>query len=378
MNEESTILVVDDEPALRLGLAAKIKRQGYKVVTASNGVEGIQSARDFLPDLILSDVMMPPPNGFEMRRLMGKDPQLASIPFIFLTARNGVGDRINGIRDGADDYITKPFVTDELFARIEAVLRRVKTARAHGREEMSKIVQGDMEKLKQEILRNFQHEMRTPLTNIIMPLELIINNKFDDPEEQAQFIRMALSNVDRLDSLVSDFILLTNIDQGNLNSVRQSIDVNNHILLPTQKRLERYKSKNIKFVPQIELKGEITAPRREFTRALVHLVDNAFKFGPDNGQVKLVVESTEDGSAMITVQDYGPGIPHEFREKVFERYYQINQGDSRKYDGLGVGLTIVRAVFSNIGGTVSILDDEAGCVIKATIPAITSEDIFYG
>jgi signal transduction histidine kinase len=160
--------------------------------------------------------------------------------------------------------------------------------------------------------------------------------------------------------------------------VRQSIDVNNHILLPTQKRLERYKSKNIKFVPQIELKGEITAPRREFTRALVHLVDNAFKFGPDNGQVKLVVESTEDGSAMITVQDYGPGIPHEFREKVFERYYQINQGDSRKYDGLGVGLTIARAVFSNSGGTVSILDDEAGCVIKATIPAVTSEDIFYG
>lgn len=378
MNEESTILVVDDEPALRLGLAAKIKRQGYKVVTASNGVEGIQSARNFLPDLILSDVMMPPPNGFEMRRLMGKDPQLASIPFIFLTARNGVDDRINGIRDGADDYITKPFVTDELFARIEAVLRRVKTSKAHGREEMSKIVQHDMEKLKQEILRNFQHEMRTPLTNIIMPLELIINNKFDDPEEQAQFIRAALSNVDRLDSLVNDFILLTNIDQGNLNNVRQLIDVNNHILLPIQKRLERYKSKNITFIPQVELKGDITAPRREFTRALVHLVDNAFKFGPDNGQVKLAVKSTEDGSATITVQDYGAGIPHEFREKVFERHYQINRGDSRKYDGLGVGLTIASAIFTNIGGTVSIVDEGVGCIIQATIPAITPEDIFYG
>src|SRR5678815_3173720 len=85
----------------------------------------MQKAKEVLPDLILSDVMMPPPNGFELRRLMGQDPHLAPIPFIFLTARSGVEDRVNGIRDGADDYITKPFVTDELFARIEAVLRRV-------------------------------------------------------------------------------------------------------------------------------------------------------------------------------------------------------------------------------------------------------------
>ncbi len=136
MNEPSTILIIDDEPALRLGLAAKIKRQGYTVVTASDGSDGMQKAKEVLPDLILSDVMMPPPNGFELRRLMSEDPQLASIPFIFLTARSGVDDRVTSIREGADDYITKPFVTDELLARIEAVLRRVKAAQARGREEM--------------------------------------------------------------------------------------------------------------------------------------------------------------------------------------------------------------------------------------------------
>ena len=74
--------------------------------------------------------------------------------------------------------------------------------------------------------------MRTPLTNIVMPLELIVNNKFDDPEEQVKFLRIALSNVDRLESLVTDFVLLTNIDHGNLNRIRQTIDVNNHILFP--------------------------------------------------------------------------------------------------------------------------------------------------
>jgi len=188
MSKNSTILIIDDEPALLLGLSAKIKRQGYHVVTASNGSEGMQKAKEVLPDLILSDVMMPPPNGFELRRLMGQDPRLASIPFIFLTARSGVEDRVNGIRDGADDYITKPFVTEELFARIEAVLRRVNVAREHGREEMRASAQQDMEKLKREILQNFHHEMRTPLTNIIMPLELVVNKKFEDPEEQSRFI----------------------------------------------------------------------------------------------------------------------------------------------------------------------------------------------
>ncbi len=235
MDKNSTILIIDDEPALLMGLAARIKRQGYQVVTAADGSEGLLKARETLPDLILSDVMMPPPNGFELRKLMEQDPRLASIPFIFLTARSGVEDRVNGIRDGADDYITKPFVTEELFARIEAVLRRVNTARERGRAEVRASAQQDMEQLKREILQNFQHEMRTPLSNIIMPLELVVNKKFEDPEEQIQFVRTALSSVDRLESLVTDFILLTNIDHSDLNRIRQRVDINNHIRLPIQK-----------------------------------------------------------------------------------------------------------------------------------------------
>jgi len=378
MDKNSTILIIDDEPALLLGLSAKIKRQGYQVVTASNGSEGLQKAKEVLPDLILSDVMMPPPNGFELRRLMGQDPRLASIPFIFLTARSGVEDRVNGIRDGADDYITKPFVTEELFARIEAVLRRVNVARERGREEMRASAQQDMEQLKREILQNFQHEMRTPLSNIIMPLELVVSKKFEDPEEQIQFVRTALSSVDRLESLVTDFILLTNIDLGDLNPIRQRIDINNHILLPIQKRLARYKTKELNFIPQIKGEGEITASRREFTHALVHLLDNAFKFSPERGNVTFILESSTNGGANILIQDEGPGIPADLREKVFERYYQISQGDNREQEGLGVGLFIARAIFSNLGGSVTILDSAKGCLVQALLPNLRPEDISYG
>ena len=378
MNKNSLILVIDDEPALRLGLAALIKRQGYEVITATDGNDGLQKAREVHPDLILSDVMMPPPNGFEMRRLMSREPQLASIPFIFLTARTDVTDRVTGIRDGADDYVTKPYVPDELLARIEAVFRRVDCERARGREQMMELAQQNMEKLKQEILLNFQHELRTPLANIIMPLEMVVANKFETPEEQIKFIRMALSSVDRLESLVTDFIVLTKIDQNSLNQIRQRIDVDNHILLPVRKRLERYKSKNIEFIQDITVENQITAPRFEFTHALVNLVDNALKFSPQNGRVKLLIESGSDGGAAITVQDEGPGIPIELREKVFERYYQISQGADRGYEGLGTGLTIARAIFANMGGTVTILDSPTGCRVQAMLPDHRPDDIIYG
>lgn len=374
----SVILVIDDEPYIRLGLAVSIKRHGYQVIEAVDGKDGLQKAREFHPDLIVSDVMMPPPDGFELKRLLSTDLQLASIPFIFLTARSGTHDRIAGIRDGADDYISKPFVMEELLARVDALLRRVRTEQERGREQMMETARLDMEKLRNEILQNFHHELRTPLMNIITPLELAVNDKFSEPEMQSSFIRMALSNADRLSSLVSDIIILSNIELGNLNSVRQSIDMNDHILGPIQKRLERYKDKQLIFNHTVVNNGEVKAPRRELTQSILHLVDNAFKFSPQGGKVDLVIHSGPNGGIKAMISDEGIGIPVGQREKVFEKFYQASQGDSREHDGLGVGLTIARGFFENMGGSVRILDSTSGCLILAELPDVRPEDIVYG
>ena len=361
-----------------MGLVIAIKRHGYGAIAAEDGSVGLQKARELLPDLIISDVMMPPPDGFELKRILGGDPKLASVPFIFLTARSGTHDRISGIKDGADDYISKPFNTDELLARIDALLRRVHTERERGREQAMETARQDMEKLRGEVLQNFHHELRTPLMNIITPLELAVNDKFSEPEMQSNFIRMALSNADKLESLVSDIIILSNIDLGNSNSVRQSIDINDHILKPVQKRLERYKSKEINFTHRIGKGGDIKAPRKEFTQSVLHLVDNAFKFSPQNGKVNLDIQPGANGGVRIAVSDEGPGIPIEQREKVFEKFYQISQGDTREYDGLGVGLTIARATFRGLGGDVKIADSSKGCLILAELPDIRPGDVVYG
>jgi signal transduction histidine kinase len=377
--KKTTILVVDDEPSIRMGLAATIRRYGYEVITAVNGDDGFLKARHFLPDLIVSDVMMPGLNGFEMRQQMSADPLLVSIPFIFLTARTTNEDRVAGIRGGADDYVTKPFVTEELIARIEAVLRRVKAEQERGREQVKQAAQDELEKIRREVLQNFSHELRTPLGNITMSLDMMVGNKFKSAEEQQEFLRIAHSSADRLESLVGDIILLSDIDRGELNLMRQPIDMEHHILAPIRKRLARYEEKKLKFIHEvIKIEGGIKAPRREFVHSLMHLADNAFKFSPQEGTVKVTVTPGENGGATITIQDQGTGIPADLREKVFERFYQVSQGDNRQFQGLGVGLTIARAVFSSLGGGVKILDSVSGCCVQATLSDLQLEDFTYG
>jgi signal transduction histidine kinase len=368
-NSERKILIIDDDPALLLGLAATLKLKGYTIISAVDGGDGLQKARTFMPDMILCDVMMPPPNGFELKKLLSADTHLAGIPFIFLTARAGIEDRLNGMDKGADDYITKPFDPKELLAHVEAFFRRIELEQTRGREQMRSIAEQEMETFRHEILQNFHHELRTPLTNILMPLETILKHKFEDPAELQHFVRIALLNADRLESLSTDFIILTNIDHGDLNTIRLHVDVETSLLIAARRRLERYRDRNLQLETQLALQGQISAPRKELTHILVHVLDNAFKFSPENGRVLLEISSTAAGDVTITVSDEGPGIPAELREKVFERFYQSSRGDMREYEGLGVGLTLARAVLERLGGGIRIADVPRGCKVEMFFPA---------
>ncbi len=373
------ILIVEDEVPIRMGLSAAISHKGYHVITAENGKDAVLKAGESKPDLIISDVMMPVMDGFEMKQKLNADPLLASIPIIYLTARTSVDDRVRGIRGGADDYVSKPFDIEELSARIDAVLRRVQREKKHQEEITAEETRHkNLEKLQNELLQNFHHELRTPLNNVMMFMEIVASHKFEDEEEQKRFVESARSNSERLDSVIADMILLTDLDNQAANSIRQMINPDIHIMNPVRRRLARYESKSLKFLPILSVTGNIQAPRNEFTRAVLHLVDNAFKFSPAGGTVVLNVTSGKNGGAKITVEDRGPGIPAALREKVFERYYQISQGITREYEGLGVGLTLARAVFRMLGGDVTILDSAEGCCIQAILPDVPTGGETYG
>jgi len=120
-NAMSTILVIEDDTALRETLAYNLSREEYTVQAVGDGLAGLKMAREIRPDLILLDVMLPGMDGFEVCRVLRQE---MNIPILILTAREDEIDRVIGLEIGADDYITKPFSMRELMARVKAHLRR--------------------------------------------------------------------------------------------------------------------------------------------------------------------------------------------------------------------------------------------------------------
>lgn len=133
------ILVVDDDQAVRDSLARSLKYSGYEVTTAVDGVEALAKLSSMRPDAVIMDVMMPRLNGLETTRMLratGND-----IPILVLTARDSVGDRVDGLDAGGDDYLTKPFSLEELLARLRALTRRAKPASGDAHVEGSDVLQ---------------------------------------------------------------------------------------------------------------------------------------------------------------------------------------------------------------------------------------------
>ncbi|MGB5134654.1 MAG: response regulator transcription factor [Prochlorococcaceae cyanobacterium] len=118
------LLLVDDEPGLRAAVTAYLEDEGFAVTTATDGEEGWEKAQDLLPDVVISDVMMPRLDGYGLLRKLRADERLGGTPVIFLTAKGMTADRIAGFQAGCDDYIPKPFDPDELVARVRNAVRR--------------------------------------------------------------------------------------------------------------------------------------------------------------------------------------------------------------------------------------------------------------
>ena len=146
------VLVVEDEESLLFTRAHNLKREGYQVLTAARGDDGLRLAREKQPDLIVLDVMLPGIDGIQVCRMLRRD---SDVPIIMLTALGGEGDRVAGLDTGADDYMAKPFGMRELMARVRALLRR-SGPRAQPDLGPSVIVSGDLalDRERREVTRN--------------------------------------------------------------------------------------------------------------------------------------------------------------------------------------------------------------------------------
>jgi DNA-binding NarL/FixJ family response regulator len=126
------LLLVDDEPGLREAVQAYLEDSDFAVEVASNGREGWERLQQYHPDLVISDIMMPQADGYQLLKQMREDPRYKALPVVFLTAKGMTGDRIQGYQAGCDAYLSKPFDPDELVAIVTNLLARRAAAKETG------------------------------------------------------------------------------------------------------------------------------------------------------------------------------------------------------------------------------------------------------
>ena len=124
MGAQARILVVEDDPKVIIFIEDNLENMGYQVLTARNGAEGLEKAREAKPDLLVLDVMMPEMDGYEVCSQLKADPETRGIPILMLTAKGQLQDKVKGLDIGADDYLAKPYEKAEFEARVKALLRR--------------------------------------------------------------------------------------------------------------------------------------------------------------------------------------------------------------------------------------------------------------
>ena len=164
------ILVVDDDKILRAVLQHTLEQEGYQVTIVHSGNDAIKSFERDTPDIVISDVAMPEMDGFEFCRLLRSRPSGQLIPFIFLSARDDLEDRIQGHSIGADDYLTKPFEIKELLAKIEALIEKSRRIHSEIVHIIGQLANGNATKMSQQTI-NTQEETHTPEPLPLTPAE---------------------------------------------------------------------------------------------------------------------------------------------------------------------------------------------------------------
>ncbi len=356
--EHATILVVEDDGHLLSGIRDILELEGYAVVTASDGEKALGKLHgmDQLPDLIVSDIMMPNMDGIELLEQVREVDEFISIPFIYLTARGEKTDIQRGKKLGVDDYVVKPFNADDLLVAIKSRLSRSKA--------MQRVQAGREDELKRDILTILNHEFRTPLTFVVAYSDMLSdkagsNGKLDeaDDPEMLSFLQGVKSGADRLQRLIENFITLVELEtggaRGKLEWRQERITDLGEIV---QAGIDAAAAGTREtYTVTLDIPADVpdvTGDVEYIQMAVKHLVDNACKFS-DPGQPVTVDVTHTDATVTIAVTDAGRGIPAAEHDKIWEKFYQIDR-EHYEDQGAGSGLAIVKHVATLHGGDVSV------------------------
>lgn len=336
----ATILVVEDETHLREDIAEILAFKDYTVITAENGREGLDLARQYFPDLIVSDIMMPELDGYGLLLALREDQNMASIPFIFLTARTDYADQRKGMSFGADDYLQKPFNPNDLLNSVKIRLEK--------QAELQRRAQDEVNSLRNSVVNMMPHELRTPLTGIIGYVDLLVNDfEAFDSRQVLQMLQTVQKSGYRLYHIIQNYLLFAQLEIMGLDPERRALITEhrdqieaNPVEIFTRVGYEKANHYNRASDLTLELApGTVHILKNDLEKIAEELIDNAFKFSKRGNQV-WVTGQAEGQGYQICIADQGWGMRPDQLKKIagltqFDRHVHEQQG-------AGLGLTISR------------------------------------
>jgi two-component system sensor histidine kinase/response regulator len=328
-----TLLVVEDDLDVRENITEILSENYYRVITSSNGREAIKLLITESPDLIISDIMMPKMNGFELLEFVHASKNLAHIPFIFLTAKSSIQEMKSGMMKGADNYLTKPFKANDLLDVVEMKLKRTEH------------IKNQLAEIRENIALSVPHEFRTPLLPIIgysgMMMEDAKNLTSKEIEEMSAAI---LSSALRLRTSVEKFILYSGL-QYDLNYLKNNSSLISNVveriedmIMETVRKENKYTSGEVGIETEIE-KGRIMIDEAYYAICIKELVENAFKFSNPNTTVK-ITGKTKTHYYELSFENEGTWLTNDQIKgiNVFNKQFDPTM------PGSGLGIPIVKKI----------------------------------
>ena len=340
------ILVVEDSKEVRNNISQLLSIKGYDVEIAENGRIGLEKATESLPDLIISDIMMPQMDGHEFFNELKKCPRTSLIPFIFLTAKASPEAIRQGMKQGADDYLVKPFRANDLFDAVEARLDKKRTW------------QSKITGITSHLSDYIPHELRTPLVGIIGFTEIMLDD-FDsiNNEEKIEMLTMIKHSSKRLYKTIEKFILYSEVVLE-LNGDDKMVQNNGSDKFNSRERIsEIVNSMHHQLEDRLgDLKlnlidAEIRMDREYFSFIIEELIDNAIKFSSKGKPIEIFNEINSD-KLIISITDYGRGMTAEEINSI-EPFVQ-HKRKLFEQPGIGLGLAVVYKLVSLYGGEMNI------------------------
>ncbi|MGK7875029.1 MAG: response regulator [Xenococcaceae cyanobacterium] len=359
------ILIVDDTPDnLRL-LSRMLANKGYEVRKALNGQMALTSAQADPPDLILLDIKMPQMDGYEVCKYLKADAQTHEVPVIFLSALDTVLDKVKAFDLGGVDYITKPFQSEEVLARVENQLR-LKRAEEELKRALEK--EKELNELKSRFISMVSHDFRNPLTSINIAVKLLQDyGQTISEKEKLEYLELILSSSNSMLQLLEDLLVIGRADAGKLESNPTSVNlVSLCQLLVKQMRFSDEELHPIVFSYQGEKDFQVTVDRNALQSILTNLLSNALKYSPEGTEVKFEL-SVSTAEAVFRVQDRGIGIPPEDLPHLFESFHRAKNVGNVK--GTGLGLAIAQRYAELLNTQISVNSKVGfGTTFTVTLP----------